>query len=519
MPSSASAERIALRFQLPPGGFARAQPQLPTPWWARPSGILLVVALWAVLHAIIAAVFESAINVDDAVESYLVQSLQLSYVGRNPPLFDWLLFALQKITGPGPLSFALLRYVLLFATAMLVYQVARQAIREPRLQALAVYSLSTLWVVGYHSHRILTHSNVMILAIVGTVLTVNALADEKRTALYAWLGVWIAAGILGKFGYLAFFGVLVISCLLEGSYRRVLLDWRIGISVLVAAVPLSFYAGAMIMLRQDVVAATADVVAAARDPNLVKVLNVFAAAWIGYLLPFLAVVCLVFLPFNRGEGGREPDAEQRALCNVLRTMIIIGTFGTMAAVLATGSVSIRDRYFHVFFLLAPVYVFAEIERLGGWQDRTRIYLAVLLAIGVSVIGVRLAVTLWPDPRLCGRCVSAEPLAALRPVVLKELGDMPTLVAADRLSAGRLRAAVPEARVVIADEPGYRPPPRSATGCAQITGVVNGLGALAPARLDGATVDLWAKWWSPLMRPHRESFWQITPLAPENPLCR
>ncbi len=117
------------------------------------------------------------------------------------------------------------------------------------------------------------------------------------------------------------------------------------------------------------------------------------------------------------------------------------------------------------------------------------------------------------PRLCGRCIAAEPLAKLRPVVLEKLGDRPTLVAADRNSAGRLRRHSGSARVVIVNEPAYRPPARPATGCGQITGIINGSGEFAPPRMEGTAIDVWAKWWAPLMKPKRESFWQITRCRP------
>ena len=146
------------------------------PFWARQEGVAVILGIYMVLHALIATVFEIAVNPDDAIESYLVQSLELSYVPRNPPFFDWLLWGLQQVLGTDRLSFAVLRYTLLFACAMLVYRVARRVIAEPRLQALATFSLSAIWVIGYHSHRILTHSNVMIVAIAGAFLTVIALA-------------------------------------------------------------------------------------------------------------------------------------------------------------------------------------------------------------------------------------------------------------------------------------------------------------------------------------------------------
>lgn len=520
MPATVPAERSLLRPPNFPQSWGYMETVPSAPWWATQGGVALIVGIWAIIHVLIAVFMEGAINVDDSIESYLVQSLEISYVPRNPPVFDWLLYTIQKVTGPGPLSFALLRYGLLFACAMLVYRVARHALTDPRLQALAVFSMSALWVVGYHSHRILTHSNVMIVAIAGFMLTLMALARGQRSLwLYAALGGWIVMGVVGKFGFIAFFVALFISSMLEPNFRRAFLNPRIGVTLLVAAVPIGLYVLALHLLKQDVVAATADVVAGSAHARWTKVLDTFIGAWVGYLLPFLALAGLAFLPWNRGEGAREANEEQRSIRHVLRALILLGTFGTLVAVLAIGSTSLRDRYFHVFFLFAPVYVFMELERLGGWQDRVKLYLVLLFLTALGVVGARAAVTLWPDPRLCGRCIAAEPLAKLRPVVLEKLGDRPTLVAADRNSAGRLRAAIPEARVVIVNEPAYRPPARPATGCGQITGIINGSGEFAPPRMEGTAIDVWAKWWAPLMKPKRESFWQITPLPADSPLCR
>lgn len=489
------------------------------PFWARPGNVIVIIGLWCLLHAIIGAFLESAINVDDAVESYLVQSLELSYVPRNPPFFDWLLYGLQQIVGTGRLSFAILRYALLFACALLVYRVARRVILDPRLQAAAVYSLSALWVVGYHSHRILTHSNVMIVGIAGAMLTLIAIVRQPSARLYAGFGAWIAVGLLGKFGFVAFLGVLVVSCLVEPAYRRALLDRRIFITALVAAGPLIVYGLALHFLHQDVVAATAQTIGATHF-GWDDVVQSYVVALAGYALPFIALAGLVFLPWNRGEGACvAQDAGRDGARRVLRNLVVIGLVATLVAVVAVGTTNLRDRYFHVFLLLLPVYVFAELERMGGWRARVPAYLGLLLAVAAGVLAVRVAIPLWPDPRLCGRCVAAEPLHRLTPTVMQALGPAPTLVADDRTSAGRLRAAMPDARVVIVNEPQYRPPPRPSTGCARITGIVNGLPfrLLPPAGRD--TIEMSVTWSSPLMNPHRRSDWQFTPLPPDDPLCR
>lgn len=503
-----------MQFDDPPHIAARAEH---VPFWARPEGVFVILAVWAVIHILISSVLEAAINADDAIESYLVQSLELSYVPRNPPFFDWLLYGIQKVVGTDKISFALLRYALLFALAMLVYRVARRMIADPKLQALSVYSLSAIWVIGYHSHRILTHSNVMIVAIAGAFLTLIALARRPSLPLYAGLGVWIAMGMLGKFGFLAFLGLVLVAGLLEPSYRRAILDVRFLVTIVVAAAPLGIYAAALYFGKQDVMAATAQTIGATKLP-WEKVFNTFIEALGGYVLPLVALMAAVFLPYNRGEGARADDDERGPPRRVLRTLMVVGVILTLVTVLAAGTENLRDRYFHVFLLLLPVYLFAELERLGGWQKRVNLYLGLLLAMNVAIIGVRVVVPLWPDPRLCGRCMSAEPLYKIKTAILGHGGASPTLVADDRTSAGRLRAAIPGARVVILREPQYRPPPRPATGCLRVTGIVNGLPILLPAP-GKDTVELSIKWSSPMMNPHRWSDVQITPLDRNDPLCR
>jgi len=488
------------------------------PFWARPEGVALIVALWAIAHALIATVFEIAVNADDAIESYLVQSLELSYVPRNPPLFDWLLWGLQRIFGFGTLSFAVLRYTLLFACAMLVYRVARLIIADARLQALATFSLSAIWVIGYHSHRILTHSNVMIVAIAGSLWVILLLARRPTTGLYAILGGLIAAGMLGKFGYAAFLGVAVVAMLLDAGFRKVLFDRRIVLTLLVAAVPLAIYGVALHMLKQDVVEAAAQTLGATKAA-WGDVLATFVAAIAGYTLPLVALMAVVFLPYNRGEGAIADDAQRAAGRRLIRNIALIGIALTLVTVVAAGATSLRDRYFHVFLLLLPVYLFAELERLGGWRTRVNVYLGLLLAIAIGVVVARILVPLWPDPRLCGRCVAAEPLYKMRNAVDAKLGPSPTLVADDRFSAGRLRAAIPNARVVIAYELQYRPPARPTTGCARVTGIANGLPFLLLPPPGRDTTEFSVKWWSPMMNPHRWSDWQMTKLPVDDPLCR
>jgi hypothetical protein len=53
---------------------------------------------------------------DDVTANILAQTLEPGYVVRQPPLHEWLLWSVQRLTGPTLLSFLIIKYGLLTAT-------------------------------------------------------------------------------------------------------------------------------------------------------------------------------------------------------------------------------------------------------------------------------------------------------------------------------------------------------------------------------------------------------------------
>lgn len=314
-------------------------------------------------------------NADDAIESYMVQSLELSYVPRNPPFFDWLLWGLQQIVGTGLLSFALLRYALLAGCALLVWRIARQVIADPRLQALAVYSLTAdgdrLQPPHPHPLQRDDHRHRR------TFLTLDrhhAAAERRAVCRAGWLDrprhprqVRLGRIPRGGAGDRGAAGAELPA----RPFRPPLL-----VTLLTVAVPLGIYAAALYVGRQSVVAAAAQTMGAT-NAGWDDVLNAFVSA-----LP--AMCCRSW----RARGGGVPALQPRrgrlgrtTTSTVRRAGAAhpdgAGGRGHLVFTLAAGTESLRDRYFHAFLLL-PVYVFAELERLGGWRDRLVIYLGLLL---------------------------------------------------------------------------------------------------------------------------------------------
>src|SRR5262252_1691022 len=82
-------------------------------WLAQPGGTLLLIAAWASLHAVLRLSFSSTLTADDAREAVLAQSLRWGYQARQPPLYNWLVWAAFRLFGPGLLALTLLKYALL----------------------------------------------------------------------------------------------------------------------------------------------------------------------------------------------------------------------------------------------------------------------------------------------------------------------------------------------------------------------------------------------------------------------
>ena len=75
-------------------------------------------------------------TLQDALTAELLQRhLAGGYQLKNPPLYEWLLWAVQHLTGSGPLSYLVLRYSLIAAAGILFYAAVRRTVaatRSPR---------------------------------------------------------------------------------------------------------------------------------------------------------------------------------------------------------------------------------------------------------------------------------------------------------------------------------------------------------------------------------------------------
>jgi hypothetical protein len=491
------------------------------PLWARPEVVPALIGGYFLVYLLIVSTLHSTLGVDNAIENYNAQSWALSYSPRNPPLYDWLLILIQQVTGSGALGLSILNYGSLCACVMVIWQIARKTISDARLAAITAYSYLLLWDIGHEAHRIITHSNLMIVAIAACVLTVLKLSEQRTAGRYLWLGVWIALGLLAKFGFAAFLAILLTGVLAVPRYRGILADRRFATTAAMASLPAIFLVAVTFVAQHEIVASARVLTTGVDSSLLERTLNLLRSLF-GYMIPLLPIALAIFF-WRRPREKRPQSAEQRDFTRLLAIMVAVGIAVGVAWALVIGSTQLRPRYFHALILMFPVLIFLWCDCFVWPERRLRIFMRIVAAVTGLLLVEQVAPLLAPSELLCGSCRLSIPYDRLGQDLEARFGPEPTLVGLDPARAGQLRAAVPGARVVTLWSAPYRPPFRATKDCLLVALDDDGSQKAALAGEAGVAVDavetLDVPWFQPLMSGQRHSRFDIVALAPSSDLCR
>src|SRR5581483_12188109 len=165
-PGPASAAGVEPQ-RVTPRTAAGSPPRVPWPW--TPRGTLGLLLAWAAGHVLLRLALSSALTVDDAREAVLGQSFEWGYQARQPPLYNWLVWAAFRLLGPGVLALTVVKYAVLGAAYAFVYASARRLLADRRLPPLAAWALLLMAPIGWVVHEALTHSVAVLAAAAATV--------------------------------------------------------------------------------------------------------------------------------------------------------------------------------------------------------------------------------------------------------------------------------------------------------------------------------------------------------------
>jgi hypothetical protein len=378
---------------------------------------------------------------DDGEQLVFAQSFQWGYQLRNPPLYTWLVMALQGLVGVGTHTVLLLKFGLLVTIALLLRALAVQLGTDDRLASLAGASPLAIYGLGWDSMLGFSHSVLVTVFVLVAWIQLLRLRDDPGLRLYALFGLGIGLGLLAKPVFGLFAVALLAAALWDRDYRAQLRPVGLLIALGVAA---AVYAPHGLWLAERLAQA---VPAETEGRSLLDGLEQVARLWglaIAFPMPFLVLFAAVFWPALRRGGD---DWRWRLFLRALAVLLVIASVG----VAAIDADRVRSHYMFVLACV-PAFLF---RRLGADVPAARagVFAALLFAAAATLAG-GIAGKYLLEPERCGRCQHHIPYDALA-------GDLEaagfrggTLIAGwhpDPL-AGNFRARLPGARVISSKHP-------------------------------------------------------------------
>jgi hypothetical protein len=487
-------------------------------------GVTAFWVLYGVVHGCYRLILSPTLALDDARASELVQSLELGYQARQPPLYEWLLWGSQQIFGTELPSFLVLRYILIALLGYSVFAATRVAVRDERWAAVASLSLVASYPVGWLFHEAMTQSILLSIACFATLATGIRYLQAPSWRTSAWLGAAIGFGLLTKFSYPLMLGGLLLAALSLRDTRVRLASRYLLLAAAVAIAMILPYVAWLFAVRGDVAGAVAFAMVQTPQPHVVRAL-IGMGKLLGslplFLLPWIAFIALLApAAFRRADASAPAAGLPERLAG--RTLIFAALLA-IAGVAVIGATNIAERYMHAILIVAPVYVFSRVERLTPGESSLRRFGVFFVGAAIVVFGVRMLV--YVDTGVTERAdrhVLINYEAFTRALAERGLANGTAVALAIR-DAGNVRAFLPALRVMSPDSfrlarPARRPADDKSCILIWEAGWEPRARQLAP--IDTLPKERFEAQSTPsvLGRPRTDA-WVVARLDPASPVCR
>ncbi len=318
----------------------------------------LILLAYFGLHTIVRTLISGTIDLDESEQLILTQKFSWGY-GSQPPLYTWIQMVFFQVFGVSVFALALLKNILLFSIYVLTYFNVRLITRNHLCGVLGAVSLLFVPQIVWESQRDLTHSILCTVFAAMTLLIFLRLRINSSVHYFA-LGACAALGILSKYNYAAFSVGLLCSALALKSFRPLLLNKRILLSL----------ATCVLMLLPHLLWATnnPDLLSSTaykfhRQQSTSYLLSAAGGllhlliACVSYVVSTLAIIALIF--GKKLFSKKEPATRDFTSLVLLKYCFVLT--GLVVAVLFFNVTSFKGRWFEPIFISLPLLVF----HLGG----------------------------------------------------------------------------------------------------------------------------------------------------------
>jgi len=330
-----------------------------------PRGLVTFWLVFAAAFILMLCLVSPGRTLQDALTAELLQRhLAGGYQLRNPPLYEWLLWAVQRLTGPGPLSYLVLRYGLIAAAGILFYAAVLRTVAGAALAASFSLSLLLFYWFGWEAHYSVSHTLALLVAGLALWIAALAYADDPTALKALALGLIIGLGIMAKWSFLLLVFSLGVALAVVPSTRRIYADPRSFLVLAATALPVIPFALWLAQHDIGLIAGRSVLPKAALTSK--RIMDGAASFLTGLMLVFLPWILVVALFLRRCRRTSQPEDRTETatrLAFITAGVIVALMAASFVAVMLRGMAPFGVSKFAIHYLF-PVCLFAALGICG-----------------------------------------------------------------------------------------------------------------------------------------------------------
>ena len=187
--------------------------------------------IYLVVHFLIRMLFSQTLQVDDAEQIDHAQNLLLGYPIPQPPLYSWLSWGMFKTLSTGLFALTLLKYTLIALTFWFTWLVSGQLFQHLQTRYIATFSYLLMPSFAWHMHQGFTHTILLGFGIILSLHALLSLKENNSIKNYLYLGLALGIGLMAKYSFLLFMIPLLISAISIASFRKIIINQKILLSI------------------------------------------------------------------------------------------------------------------------------------------------------------------------------------------------------------------------------------------------------------------------------------------------
>ena len=449
-----------------------------------PKRFYALISFIVVSHFIIRGLLYPGAPNDDAEQLLFSQVFRGGYDVFNPPLYTWMVIAVQQIVGTEIWSVSIIKFSLYFLIYHFMYTLGLRVLEDYHTAILAALSPFLLYYIAWDSVLSYSHSVLATVFILATLVSLLRVFDHRNVASYSLFGLLMGLGLLSKYTYGMFLISMMVSVVTLPTFRTALLNKKLLISLIIMVLIVSPHA-LWLFENTDIISGAISNKFEIKRVNTVlggrlKGLGSMMTSIVNFASPLWIILLVVFWKpiLTRLKTKEEATPLTRYLLNYL-----IVALGLMIALILISGVSKVRAHYMFLFIPFPIAFFAWMRpQLELSSKRIRLFRGVLISISLLVLG-GMTVKYIIEPHRCKRCQLLVPYKDIGQKI-RDIGFHNGTIIGYYFPhdlAGNLRTSFPDTSIVSTKYPTFVREQKRPTGQCLIIwmpmpeGVMNGQG--------------------------------------------